>query len=94
MYAFPRIQLSARAVAAARAEDMEPDEFYCAELLRNTGVVVVPGSGFCQVDGTFHFRTTFLPPEGIFDSYISLFMVRCVVVVWRGVGAVGVVDDG
>ena len=75
MYAFPRIQLSARAVAAAQAEEKEPDEIYCAELLRNTGVVVVPGSGFRQVDGTFHFRTTFLPAESIFDSYISLFVV-------------------
>eukprot|EP00048_Salpingoeca_helianthica_P023030 m.21822 g.21822 ORF g.21822 m.21822 type:complete len:499 (-) comp8153_c1_seq1:43-1539(-) len=74
MYAFPRIQLSPKAIAAARAEEMEPDEFYCAELLRNTGVVVVPGSGFRQVDGTFHFRTTFLPPESVFDSYISLFV--------------------
>ena len=27
------------------------------------GLVVVPGSGFGQVDGSFHFRTTFLPSE-------------------------------
>ena len=25
--------------------------------------MVVPGSGFGQADGTFHFRTTFLPSE-------------------------------
>jgi alanine transaminase len=24
---------------------------------------VVPGSGFGQLDGTWHFRTTFLPPQ-------------------------------
>ena len=24
---------------------------------------MVPGSGFGQVEGTFHFRTTFLPSE-------------------------------
>ena len=28
-----------------------------------TAKVVVPGSGFGQKDGTWHFRTTFLPPE-------------------------------
>ena len=27
------------------------------------GVIVVPGSGFGQKAGTWHFRTTFLPPE-------------------------------
>ncbi len=26
--------------------------------------MVVPGSGFGQAEGTFHFRTTFLPSEG------------------------------
>ncbi len=28
-----------------------------------TGIVVVPGSGFGQKEGTWHFRTTFLPSE-------------------------------
>lgn len=32
-------------------------------LLEETGIVVVPGSGFGQVQGTFHFRTTVLPQE-------------------------------
>eukprot|EP00983_Pelagomonas_calceolata_P093808 1157817-Pelagomonas_calceolata.AAC.9 len=40
-----------------------PDGFYCMEMLMNTGIVVVPGSGFGQKDGTYHFRTTFLPSE-------------------------------
>ena len=40
-----------------------PDEAYCLELLDKTGVVVVPGGGFGQEEGTFHFRTTLLPPE-------------------------------
>jgi hypothetical protein len=30
---------------------------------RFAGICVVPGSGFGQKDGTYHFRTTFLPPE-------------------------------
>lgn len=39
------------------------DAFYCMELLENTGICTVPGSGFGQKDGTYHFRTTLLPPE-------------------------------
>ncbi|SGZ52520.1 CIC11C00000001073 [Sungouiella intermedia] len=38
------------------------DEFYCTELLENTGICCVPGNGFGQVPGTYHLRTTFLPP--------------------------------
>jgi alanine transaminase len=41
---------------------MSPDMFYCLELLENTGICVVPGSGFHQKTGTFHLRTTILPP--------------------------------
>ena len=35
---------------------------YCMALLEETGICVVPGAGFGQISGTFHFRTTFLPP--------------------------------
>ena len=35
---------------------MELDTYYCLELLRQTGVCVVPGSGFGQREGTWHFR--------------------------------------
>ncbi len=42
---------------------MAADEFYCMQMLEQTGIVVVPGSGFGQKEGTFHFRTTILPPE-------------------------------
>lgn len=63
MYAFPTITLPDKFVAEADAEGMPADEYYCIKLLDATGVVVVPGSGFGQVDGTWHFRTTFLPPE-------------------------------
>jgi aspartate/methionine/tyrosine aminotransferase len=31
-------------------------------LLEETGICVVPGSGFGQAPGTWHFRTTILPP--------------------------------
>ena len=31
----------------------------------------VQGSGFGQVEGTWHFRSTFLPPEADMDSVIE-----------------------
>lgn len=45
-----------------QAKNCTPDFFYCLNLLEQTGVCVVPGSGFGQRDGTFHFRITILPP--------------------------------
>ena len=33
-----------------------PDMFYARELLENTGIFVVPGSGFGEKEGTFHVR--------------------------------------
>lgn len=62
MYLFPTIKLPAKAAEAAAAEGRTPDEFYCMRLLESTGICVVPGSGFGQVEGTLHFRTTFLAP--------------------------------
>ncbi|XP_075776054.1 alanine aminotransferase 1 isoform X1 [Pelodiscus sinensis] len=62
MYAFPRIQLPARAVLEAQARGLAPDMFFCLQLLEETGICVVPGSGFGQREGTYHFRMTILPP--------------------------------
>lgn len=56
LYSFPRIRLPPAAVDAARASGKEPDVFYCLELLKETGLSCVPGSGFGQEEGTFHFR--------------------------------------
>ena len=72
LYAFPTIHLPPKAVEYAQAHGMAPDAFYCEKLLDNTGIVVVPGSGFKQVEGTFHFRTTILPPEEQLDRYFTL----------------------
>ena len=71
MYLFPKITLPPKAIAAAKSKQMSPDGFYAMELLNATGVVVVPGSGFRQVEGTWHFRSTFLPPENDMDNFIS-----------------------
>jgi len=35
---------------------MQLDMYYCLEFLRQKGVCVVPGSGFGQKPGTWHFR--------------------------------------
>ncbi|CAI9560949.1 unnamed protein product [Staurois parvus] len=62
MYAFPRIFIPPRAVEKAKELQMEPDMFYCMQLLEQMGICVVPGSGFGQREGTYHFRMTILPP--------------------------------
>lgn len=61
MYAFPQIYLPEKAIKTAEAKGMKADAFYCYQLLEETGICVVPGSGFGQVEGTYHFRTTILP---------------------------------
>eukprot|EP01090_Pellita_catalonica_P010402 TRINITY_DN21847_c0_g1_i1.p1 TRINITY_DN21847_c0_g1~~TRINITY_DN21847_c0_g1_i1.p1 ORF type:complete len:527 (-),score=79.79 TRINITY_DN21847_c0_g1_i1:167-1564(-) len=71
MYLFPRVRLPAKQVAFAKEQGKAPDGLYCIDLLKNTGICVVPGSGFGQRDGTFHFRTTFLPPEDKIDSVVE-----------------------
>uniref|UniRef100_A0AAY5E9Y8 alanine transaminase n=1 Tax=Electrophorus electricus TaxID=8005 RepID=A0AAY5E9Y8_ELEEL len=61
MYAFPRIFIPPRAVEEAQALGMQPDMMYCLRLLEETGICVVPGSGFGQREGSYHFRMTILP---------------------------------
>ena len=39
-------------------------------LLEETGICVVPGSGFGQMPGTLHFRTTFLPPKEEIEAFV------------------------
>ena len=57
MYAFPSIKFSDEVL---RVSNGKPDLFYCMEVLKNTGIVIVPGSGFNQRPGTYHFRITIL----------------------------------
>lgn len=71
MYTFPNITLPSKAVDAAKDARMAPDAFYCMQMLDETGIVVVPGSGFGQKEGTWHFRTTILPPEAAVDAVIE-----------------------
>ncbi|ANB14720.1 alanine transaminase ALT1 [Sugiyamaella lignohabitans] len=63
MYLFPRITIPDKAIEAAnKAGYSMADEYYCTLLLEKTGICVIPGSGFGQEPGTWHFRTTFLAP--------------------------------
>ncbi|ODQ83179.1 hypothetical protein BABINDRAFT_159620 [Babjeviella inositovora NRRL Y-12698] len=62
MYLFPKITIPQKAQDKAKELNVAPDAFYCAQLLEHTGICTVPGSGFGQVEGTFHVRTTFLVP--------------------------------
>ncbi|QCE02446.1 alanine aminotransferase 2-like [Vigna unguiculata] len=71
MYLFPQIRLSQKAIKAAGEAKTAPDNFYCKRLLNATGVVVVPGSGFGQVPGTWHFRCTILPQEEKIPAIVS-----------------------
>ncbi|RQM05969.1 hypothetical protein DH86_00002545 [Scytalidium sp. 3C] len=73
MYLFPTINLPSKAIAAAKEAGLEADEFYAGKLLDATGVCIVPGSGFGQKDGTYHFRTTFLAPGTDWVSRITKF---------------------
>lgn len=52
-YAFPKIEID------------KPDLEFVSGLIKETGVVVVHGSGFGQVPGTHHFRVVFLPNDEI-----------------------------
>lgn len=51
-YAFPSI-------------DVNDDWDFCIELLKETGVIVVPGAGFGQKPGTSHFRIVTCPTDEI-----------------------------
>jgi alanine-synthesizing transaminase len=55
-YAFPRLHIE------------EPDEQWVRQVIRETGVVVVHGSGFGEVPGTRHFRVVFLPTEEVLQK--------------------------
>jgi aspartate/methionine/tyrosine aminotransferase len=58
-YAFPKIDLKGK---WANSKD------FVMELMRETGVVVVFGSGFDPRTGEGHFRTVFLPPPEMLNE--------------------------
>ena len=58
-YAFPSIKVN-------------DDNHFVTQLIKETGVVVVPGSGFGQKPGTNHFRIVTLPQEEILEEAFKL----------------------
>ena len=58
-YAFPKINLSSR---------WKNDKHFVLDLLNETGVLTVHGSGFGSNFGTDHFRIVYLPEEQILDE--------------------------
>jgi aspartate/methionine/tyrosine aminotransferase len=79
MYAFVKFELphkhgvdvSKMSVDERYAYDSKRDFEYCLALLEETGICVVPGSGFGQLPGTMHFRTTILPPRADISSLVE-----------------------
>ena len=61
MYAFVKFDLPQKFIQENKDNDVNLDEIYCLALLEETGICVVPGSGFGQLPDTLHFRVTFLP---------------------------------
>lgn len=53
---------------------MKPDVLYALKLLKETGICVVPGSGFGMSDDCYHIRATILPlPENYFVETFERF---------------------
>jgi alanine transaminase len=76
MYAFVKLELPhtedvTKMTPEERLKyDTKRDNNYCLALLEETGICVVPGSGFGQLPGTLHFRTTFLPPRDEIEELV------------------------
>jgi len=71
MYAFPQIKFPEKALAAAKEAGQPADVFYAFHLLEATGICIIPGSGFGQQPGTYHFRTTILPQKEMIKEMLG-----------------------
>merc|ERR1712232_586197 len=70
MYGFPSLDMPTKAVEKAASMKMPADEYWCLRLVEETGIVCVPGSGFGQKEGTYHFRITILPPDDMLKDML------------------------
>jgi aspartate/methionine/tyrosine aminotransferase len=61
-YIMPRIDIEGR---------WKDDKDFVLDVLNNTGVVFVPGSGFCPDYGASHFRSVFLPPPDMITEAMN-----------------------
>ena len=71
MYLFPKIEIKPEFHEMAKKENKQPDFIWCREFLKKYGICVVPGSGFGQPEGTFHFRMTVLPEMNDLKYFIN-----------------------
>lgn len=71
MYAFPQVEVPEKAIEKAKEVGTTPDNIYALSLLEETGICVVPASGFGQRKGRVGFRTTFLHPDTV--KFVSEF---------------------
>ena len=63
LYSFPRVDLGNK---------WATDKDFCLDLVKETGIVMVHGSGFCKEFGPSHFRTILLPPLETLDEAYGL----------------------
>ena len=61
MYLFPRLE---------KLPEGATDFDYCMNLLEETGLVTVNGTGFGQREGTSHLRIAFLPPKDVLQDVL------------------------
>lgn len=73
MYAFPKIEMPEGVQKKAKSKNIAADVLFAFELLENTGICVIPGSGFKQAPGTYHVRTTILPPTDQLQGMLNAF---------------------
>ncbi|RLI10956.1 alanine aminotransferase, partial [Candidatus Bathyarchaeota archaeon] len=62
-YIFPRVE--------GVGSIWRTDKDFVLELLREEGVLVVHGSGFCPTYGQGHFRAVFLPPKEVLSEALD-----------------------
>jgi aspartate/methionine/tyrosine aminotransferase len=63
MYAFPEVVLPKAYINHAKKLGKPADTLYCIEVLKELGVIMVPGNGFGQRKNSYHYRLTILPEE-------------------------------
>ncbi len=69
LYLYPKIELLPKQIEEAKQAGKAPDMLYAHQLLDQTGICAIPGSGFGQREGEGHFRLTILC-DGV-DEYVS-----------------------
>ncbi|PSN39699.1 Alanine aminotransferase 1 [Blattella germanica] len=73
LYVLPKLELPQNVIEKAQSIQIEPDEFYALQRLENTGICMVPGSGFGQKEGIYHLRSTILLPTDKFQVMLEKF---------------------